>query len=214
VTVSAAIEESRWSVLLDIRHPLAYLALHPAIALASELGVQINWLPLVAPPLNPPSTPGAEDDRGVRHRRYRSQAIAREIETYAAAQGLVLREYYRDGDPSAFNLGWLWLRDRHPDRLEPYLADAFRAYWALELDPSNEEAVAARVGSSEGDAANFLDWYGSDGPVEARALANDLRERGLYGVPCSLVEDEVFLGRQHLPMLRWILEGRSGLVPI
>jgi 2-hydroxychromene-2-carboxylate isomerase len=214
VTLSSAIEESRWSMLLDVRHPLAYLALHPAIALADELGIEINWLPLLAPPLNAPSQPCEGDDRGARHRRYRAQAIAREIEIYGAAQGLVLREYYRDGDASALDLGWLWLRERSPDRVASYLAEAFRAYWALELDPSSEEAVAALVGTSGGDVHEFRDWCGSDGPAEARDLADDLRERGLYGVPCSLVEDEVFLGRQHLPMIRWILEGRGGPVPI
>jgi 2-hydroxychromene-2-carboxylate isomerase len=41
-----------------------------------------------------------------------------------------------------------------------------------------------------------------------------LQERGLFQVPAYLVEEEVFYGRQHLPMIRWILAGRSGPIPI
>jgi len=210
----SAIDAAPLSVLLDIRHPFAYLALHPAAALAGELGIEINWLPLRVPPLTPPSAPAPDDDRGTRHRRYRAQALAREIETYADAQGLVLREYYRDGDPAAVDLGWLWVRERHPEQLFAYLAEAFRAYWTLALDPSDEAAVAALVASLGGDGGAFRAWCGDDGPATAAALAAELRERGLFGVPGYLVEDEVFLGRQHLPMIRWILEGRSGPVPI
>ena len=214
MTLASSIDSARLSVMLDIRHPTAYLALHPAAALASELGIEINWLPLVVPPLLPPSTPGPEDDRGTRHRRYRAQAIARDIETYAEVQGLVPRDYYRDPDPAAINLAWLWVRDQHRDRLLPWLAEAFRAYWALELDPSSEEEVAGLIDSLDGDRSKFLAWCIDDGPLAASLLADELRERGLFGVPCYVVEDEVFLGRQHLPMIRWILDGRRGPVPI
>jgi 2-hydroxychromene-2-carboxylate isomerase len=214
MTLSSRIDTARLSVLLDIRYPHAYLALQPAAALASELGIEINWLPLGVPPLTAPSTAGPDDDRGARHRRHRARAIAREIETYAGIQGLVLRDYYRDGAPAAVNLGWLWVRERRPDRLEPFLAEAFRDYWALELDPSDEAAVAALIDASGGDGSEFLAWCTDDGPAAAAALAEELRERGLFGVPCYVVEDEVFLGRQHLPMIRWILAGRSGPVPI
>ncbi len=214
MTLASSIDSARLSVMLDIRHPTAYLALHPAAALAGELGIEINWLPLVGPPLLPPSTPGSEDDRGTRHRRSRAQAIARDIETYAEVQGLVLRDYYRDPDPAALNLAWLWVRDHHRDRLVPWLAEAFRAYWALELDPSSDEAVAGLIDSLDLDGSEFLSWCIDDGPPAASLLADELRERGLFGVPCYVVEDEVFLGRQHLPMIRWILDGRRGPVPI
>jgi 2-hydroxychromene-2-carboxylate isomerase len=214
MTLLCGIDDAPLSILLDVRHPAAYLALHPAAALADELGIRINWLPLVAPPLNPPSNPGPDDDRGVRHRRYRAQAIARDIETYATAQKRVLREYYRDPDPSAFNLAWLWLREHEPARLLHFLTEGFRAYWALELDPSDGAAVAAIVETLSGDSREFLKWCTDDGPATAAQIADELRERGLFGVPAYLVDEEVFLGRQHLPMIRWILQGREGAGPI
>jgi 2-hydroxychromene-2-carboxylate isomerase len=201
-------------VALDVRVPQAYLALHPAARFAEDLGITVDWLPLPAATLKPPPPPSVGDDRGVRHRRHRSRAIAREIAVYAEAQGLVLRELHRDADADALNLGWLWLREWHRDRLIDFLAGAFRAYWAVELDASDLDAVAGLVAGQGLDAEAFRTWAHAEGPLLAARIEAALHERGVFAVPSYLVEDEIFLGRQHLPMIRWILEGRRGPVPI
>jgi 2-hydroxychromene-2-carboxylate isomerase len=92
------------------------------------------------------------------------------------------------------NLGWLWARDRQPQRLEAFLSEAFRAYWTLELDPSSETAVAALIDSLGGDGSAFLSWPADGGPAAAAALADEVRECGLFAVPCYVAEDEIFLG--------------------
>jgi len=204
---------ARVSVLLDVRHPLAYLALGPARALGEELALAFDWLPLAVPPLKPPSEPAADDDRGVRHRRFRAQAIAREIEIYGAAQGLVLSDYYREGDAHAANLAWLWVRARHRPRLPDFLTELFRAHWARELDPADAEAVARLVEKLGVDSDGLRVWSESEGRIAAEALASELRDFGLFQVPAFVVDDEVFYGRQHLPMIRWILGGRVGVPP-
>jgi 2-hydroxychromene-2-carboxylate isomerase len=209
-----ALDEARWTILLDIRHPLAMLALRPAIALEREMEVAANWLPVVSQPLKPPTRPAAGDDRGVRHRRFRALAIAREIEVYADAQGLVVDDYYRDGDTAAFNLAWHWLRATQPDRLTSFLVDAFDRYWRCDFDPGNEAEVASLLEARGGDAEGFRSWCSDSGVAIAAAVADELRERGLSRVPGYVVEDEVFVGRQHLPMIRWLLAGRIGPGPI
>jgi 2-hydroxychromene-2-carboxylate isomerase len=206
--------DSRLSVLLDLCHPLAYLALHPTIELARDEGLEINWLPIRVPPLRAPSTAGADDDRGIRHRRSRAEAIAREIGTYANAQGLVLRDYYRDADPTVAYVGWLWLREQRRERLEDYLVEVFRAYWALELDPADEGGISRVIEDLGADATGFEAWAVDRGPASVSVLAEELSERGLSGAPVYLIDDEVFLGRQHLPMIRWMLHGREGPGPI
>lgn len=201
-------------VLLDLRHPLAYLALEPALAFVESLALDADWLPLGVPPLNRPSVPEHGDDRGIRHRRSRAEAIAREIETYAAAQGLMLREPYRRSNVEAGNLGWIWVRDQQSARLDTYLRALFRGYWSRELDASRLESIAALVDSVDAQGAAFLDWCVEEGPRAAAALATELRDEGVFQVPAFVVEDEIFYGRQHLPMICWILEGRSGPIPI
>ena len=36
---------------------------------------------------------------------------------------------------------------------------------------------------------------------------------GIFGVPTYVVEEEIYFGREHLPRVRWILEGRKGPAP-
>jgi 2-hydroxychromene-2-carboxylate isomerase len=214
MTSRSAQNDARLTVVLDIRYPQAYLAFHPAAALARSLGIGVDWLPLPVATLKPPSTPAADDDRSVRHRRRRARMIATEVGTYANVQGLVLRDYYRDGGAEAANLGWLWMRKRHAQQLEAYLSEAFRAYWAVEFDLASESQVASLIDSSGGDGRAFLSWSAAEGPAVAAALFDELHERGVFAVPSYRVDEEIFLGRQHLPMIRWILEGRTGQVPI
>lgn len=210
----SGIEANRLSVLLDIRQPQAYLALQPAARLAADCGIEINWLPVAVPPLKAPSEPGTDDDRGIRHRRIRSQAVAREIATYAEAQGLVIEEYYRDGAPEPFHLSWLWVRETHPERLFDFLTKAFRAYWALELDVADDEAVRDLLERHGVGGSEFESWKQSTGGEIASALFDELRERGISRAPAYLIEDGMFVGRQHLPMIRWILGGRQGRGPL
>lgn len=215
MSFASRLDDARLGVLLDLRHPLAYLALGPTLALAQSLAIEVSWLPLRAPALEPPRPAGREDDRGTRHRRYRAEALAREIRTYAEARGLVTRDLYRgDDDVALAHLAWLWVCERRPDRLAAFLADLFRAYWARELLAPDREALASRVDAVGAGGGAFLAWAGREGPPVAGALDAELRERGLFQVPAYLVEGEVFYGRQHLPMVRWLLGGRSGPPPI
>jgi 2-hydroxychromene-2-carboxylate isomerase len=232
MSVQAGNASASLTVILDIRYPQAYHALGPAMDFARRRRLSINWLPLSVSTLKAPEALGidereregeregerAREARSVRHRRFRALQIAREIEVYAEAQGLWLRDFYRAGDSSAFNLGWLWMRQHHGERLEDYLREAFRAYWAVEFDPAIEVEVSTLVdslagnGNSNGEA--FRSWSQREGPVVLEKLAEDLKAQGVFGVPSYLVEDEIFLGRQHLPMIDWVLDGRTGQIPI
>ena len=224
MSVQAGMTDAELTVVLDIRYPQAFLALQPAMNFSKEHGVLVDWLPHSVSSLKAPEQPGVEEDRGVRHRRFRAEQIAREIEVYAEAQGLVLRDLYRAWDSSAFELGWLWMRHHHRQQLEDFLCEAFRAYWAIEFDPTNASEVAILIDSLVvvgGDRAGgrlggelFRAWAQSEGVAVLEGLAEALRAEGVFGVPSYLVEGEVFLGRQHLPMIEWILSGRRGRVPI
>lgn len=209
------IDDARLTALFDLRQPLAYLALHPTLELGRAARLEINWLPTRVPALKAPSEPGPNDDRGVRHRRFRAQEVAREIETYGEAQGLVLRDYYRDPDATAANVGWLWVRAQAPARVADYLGALFRAYWAVELDPSDEKAVGEIIASLGIDATGLEAWQRDRGPATLSALYTVLEERGLTaGSPAYWIDDEFFWGGQHLDMIRWILAGRQGRGPI
>jgi 2-hydroxychromene-2-carboxylate isomerase len=208
------ISRSTLTILLDIRNPYSYLGIEPALALAEECGLTINWLPLTAQPLNAPSLPRADDDRGLRHRRSRAEAMANEIAVYADAQGLEIRDYYRDPDPDLFHQCWLWLRERNPGLIAAFLREAFKAYWASQLNLSQVAAIEVTLTSAGTSCSALHYWLQEHGPTRAAALCEIVGDHGRYGMPCYLIEDEILYGRQHLPLIRWMLNERKGHPPI
>ena len=215
MSLHADVEDFPLTLALDLRHPFAYLALGPTRALAQRLGIALNCLPFAAQPLNAPSEPGPDDDRGVLHRRHRAHAIAREIAVYADAQGLVVREPYRSPDPTLAHAAWLWVRDSRLSELDAFLDALFAGYWSVALDLEDLDAMSALVADADAAPDDFQKWWSTgEGRAALEAGEDALRAAGVSQVPASLVEDEVFFGRQHLPMIEWILDGRSGPVPI
>jgi 2-hydroxychromene-2-carboxylate isomerase len=213
VKVNADLDRAQLTVVLDIRHPFAYLALRPAIELGQDAGVDINWLPLRSQTLRRPTASSRDDDRGVRHKRRRAEMIAREIAIYAEARGLRIEEPYREGPSDAFDRAWIWVRSVAPSSLESFLEQAFGLYWALDLDVGSIDDVATVVGRCGLESAAFRDWA-SDETGAVTSISEQLAEAGVFQTPAYFVGDEVFFGRQHLAMIRWILEGRHGPVPI
>jgi len=202
------------TVVLDIRHPFAYLALGPTIALRRDVAVEIDWLPVRTQTLRPPSRSGPDDDRGVRHKRHRAEMIAREIAVYADAQGLRIESPYRDGATGALHAAWLWVRAHAPEALESFLEHTFEQYWALDLDADSLDEVAALVAQRGLDASHFLEWAATEAPHAVVRVSDRLLEAGVFQTPAFLFADEIFYGRQHLPMIRWLLEGKQGPAPI
>ena len=214
MSAATGLSDSALCVVLDVRHPLAHLALRPAIDLTRELAIDVDWLPLAGEPLRAPTAPRPDDDRGIRHRRHRARMIAREIAIYARAQGLVLRDPYRSGPSEAARLAWLWVRERAPGSLPAFLAELFRRYGSLELDPGSLADVVDLLRTQGLPSRDFDAWAGCEGLREAERVSRALREAGVFQTPAYVLDGEVFLGRQHLPMIRWMLGGRTGPPPI
>lgn len=199
-------------VCVDVKHPLSYLALGPVRDLAAELGVGVDWLPFPAPPMKPP--PEAANDRGTRHRLARARYQEADIERYARDRGLTVRGLYRSPDSTRASLGLLWLRDRAPARSADYLERVCAGYWSQELDLQDAAAlgrVIEALGEDPEAFAAFADGPGAEALPEVRAR---LVDAGVFTVPSLVVEGEVFVGRAHLPMVRWVLTGRAGPPPV
>ncbi len=202
------------TLVTDFRHVHAYLALEPSLALVDALGVGVDWLPLRVPPPAAPPPAAADEDRGRRHRRLRLEYVARDVARSAAARGLQLGDIHRDPDPLPAALGLLWVRQRDGSSVHDYLTRVFEGYWGGELDLADPQAVRALIEELGIFARDFPAHCQGDGAGRLAALEASLRAAGVFDVPACVVGGEVFLGRQHLPMVRWLLEGRTGPPPI
>jgi 2-hydroxychromene-2-carboxylate isomerase len=214
MTIDTNLEAAKLTVAIDIRHPFAFLALGPTIEFGRELDIAINWLPRAGEPLRAPSTSGPDDDRGIRHRRSRAQMIAREIAVYAEAQDLKIEAPYRNDPADTAHMAFLYTRAHAAAQLEPFLVEMFRLYWACELNANDRIEVASVVANFGGSANDYLEWSASEGATALEQVAADLNEVGAVSAPSYIACGQAFQGRQHLPMIRWLLEGESGPIPI
>ena len=197
-------------VAIDFKSPAAYLAIASTRALEDRLGLAFDWVPVSVPALTRPEPAAASEDRGARHRRIRAEYVASDLRRYAAARGLELGDVHRQPDTTAASLGLLWLRRGAPARASDYVACAFDRVWC-----EKARADLGFVETALADRANGFRAYAADeGPRELEAVRVELAAAGVWGTPAYLAGGDVFIGRQHLPMVEWLARGRRGPPPI
>ena len=189
------------SIVIDFKSPNAYLALRPSFELVDSLGIDVEWIPFAAEPIKPYAPVAADAPRGARHRWIRAQYWAKDLERYAERQGLTLKEIHRDPDVSLPGMGLQWLKRNAPDHIRSYLKQCFQGWWSGTLEIESEDAVAALIESTE-----FVDYCRGQGRLEWEILQGQLLAAGIFEVPSYVVGNELYLGRQHLPMVRKLLQ--------
>lgn len=203
-------------VAIDFRQPQSYLAHGPTRQLAAACGVAIDWRPFPAPALRPPAAESPGDDRTARHLRFRARYLETDLRRYAAAQGLPLGDLYRSPDPSLAGIGLLFANRAGDRRVVPraavdaYVAATFAGYWSGQLDLEDEGAIRRTLAAAGVDVTEFRPGALRDD--YDRSLIR-LREAGVIEAPAYFVGDELFIGRAHLPVIRWLLQGKVGPPP-
>lgn len=206
--------DAQLSVCIDFKSPESYLAKDPTYALADELQLAIDWLPLVVAPATEPKAVAADDDRGTRHRRMRAQYFERDIQRYARHRGLEIRDIYRSSDSSMAAIGLLWVKNASRARLRDYIDRVFERFWKHELDIEDAASIAGILEEIGVEAEGFGEHLMGEGKDALEQVQGALRTAGLFNVPGYVVDGEIFFGRQHLPMIRWLLTGEQGDPPI
>ncbi|MCY4058660.1 MAG: DsbA family protein [Gammaproteobacteria bacterium] len=184
------------------------LAFAPTCALADELGVPIEWLPV---PGNA-RLAGVGAKRGnesvsERHSRVRAEYVAMDVARYARWQGIEINRDANGVDSALACAGGLWA-DRH-GVARNYHQQVFTEFWAGRLDIEDGATLRAVL---DGLGAPGFDEEGFEAPLAAHKAS--VEDRGVHTLPAYLVEEQLFVGRAHLPMIRWILQGRDGPGPL
>lgn len=202
----------------DFKSPYAYLAKEPTWRLEAELGIEVDFRPLT---LDIPSYLGAAkvDDRG---RVVESNRTPRQwqgvryaymdAKRYARRAGLTLYGPRKIFDSSVAGMGLLWTRRNHPAQ-KRYMDIVYERFWKRELDIEAPRVIAGVVDEAGADGAGFLAWHEGEGRARHDELQARLHPAGIFGVPSYVIDGEVFFGREHLPLVRWLLGDRSGPRP-
>jgi 2-hydroxychromene-2-carboxylate isomerase len=201
VATRRAKDRSRLPVAIDFKSPQAYLAIAPTCALADELGVAIDWLPVI---LSPGAIPPTGDDRASRHRRTRAEYLERDVARYAADRGVDIRGFQRHSDSTLASLGLLWAKRHGAQVARTYVERVFERYGNQTFDIEDERAIAALL-AEVGAPAGFEAFAKGEGRAELARIQSELREAGVFEVPTYIIDGEPFIGRQHLPLMRSML---------
>jgi 2-hydroxychromene-2-carboxylate isomerase len=184
-------------VAVDFNCPASYLAVAPTRALEARLDTSFEWLPFAPVAKSRPRVVLSSDDRGARHSRMRAEYVANDLRRYAASRGLDLGEGSRSGDTTAASLGLLWLGSNAPAFAGEYVMRVFDRIWR-----EGNDAGQAFVESCPGfDAQAFRRYVAAEGPAQLEATRVQLAAEHVWNVPAYLVGGELFIGRQHLPMV-------------
>jgi 2-hydroxychromene-2-carboxylate isomerase len=194
-------------VVIDFKSSQAYLAIAPTCALADELGITVDWQTLVVTPSKIPAAPPSQDARGTRHRRFRADYLERDIARYAADRGLALDRLHSLKDSTLAAIGLLWAEGQSPSLARAYVERVFERYWQDDLDIEDEPSISALLTEIGAPVSGFEAFVKGDGRDNLARVQSDLRDEGVFEVPTYLLSDEIFLGRQHLPLIRSRLSG-------
>ena len=200
---------------IDFKSPQARLALGPTLAVAQETGAAVDWRPFHLKPR--PSRPEADPaSRGARHRRARADYRRWELGFYARGQGIEWVHPATELDSFAANAGLAWLKRQGADlsQCDDYVGWVFTEVWAGRLNPSDRDAVEAAIVSAGGDRGGFGRFLGQQAEAALASAAEEVRALGAGDVPAYVIGGELYIGRAHLPVIRWWLGGQEGEPPV
>jgi 2-hydroxychromene-2-carboxylate isomerase len=206
-------------VYIDFKSPYAFIAKDPTYAIADQLGIEIDWRALT---LDIPSYLGSArldaDGRVIENNRTPQQWSGvkyayRDARRYASLRGLTLRGTTKIWDSSLAGIGLAWAKRQGDAVLRQYINRVYERFWKRELDIEDPRVIDAMLIEAGADIDGFAAYRTGEGRRSHDALQQQIFAAGIFGVPSYVVAGELFFGREHLPMVRWLLTGKRGRAP-
>ncbi len=205
-------------VYIDIKSPYAFVAIKPTLDLEASLGLKFDWRPLT---LDIPSYLGSARKKSgvvVESNRSASQWSGikyayMDARRYAERQGHMLKGTEKIWDSSIANVAILWVMKTARDRLPDYLNAVYPPFWRRELDIEDVTVVTGVLEQAGVDTRGFAEYESGEGRELHDNLYAQLHSHGIFGVPTYVIEGEILFGREHLPYVRWLLEGKTTAAP-
>ncbi len=206
-------------VYIDVKSPYAFVSIKPTLALEAELDILFDWRPLT---LDIPSYLGSAEKRGgkVIKSEGRSKTAWNTIKysymdarRYAERQGYILKGTEKIWDTSLASIAILWVRQRARNQLPRFFEVVYPSFWRRELDVEDISVVEDCMEKAGVSSRGFREFQLGEGRVIHDGLQKQFHAKGIYGVPTYVLGEEIFFGREHLPYIRWQLQGRVGRIP-
>ncbi len=206
-------EKKSIDIYIDFKSPYAYLAIKPSIEFARENKLNINWLPYV---LDIPDYLGSakvDSDRNIiennrsDHQWRRVKYSYMDCRRYANTRDITLRGPLKIWNTELISIVLLWTKKNNNELILLFIDYVFENFWKRELDLENFETIH-NVLREIGIKSNGLkEWSINDGKKELDLIRIKAHQNGIFGVPSYFINNELFWGREQLPMIKARLSG-------
>jgi len=193
----------------DYKSPYAYLAIAAADSLARDYGAEILWRPYI---LDIPAYLGAAkvDDNGNvlsqernAHQWRRVKYSYMDVRRYANREGLTIRGPRKIFNSTTAGVGMLYAQIQNVFR--PYHDLIFERFFKRELDIEDIAAVGSVLAEAGADIESWSVYAMEEGPAAVCRIQSKAEADGVFGVPTFVIDNDIFWGREHLPVIQEIL---------
>ena len=190
-------------VYTDYKSPYGYLANVDIFALEAAHDVALDWYPYILPIadyLGSVESRNAHQWRRVKYSYMDARRLANE-------QGLTLYGPKRVFNGYYSSAGLLFAKANGFFR--PYHDLVFERFFKRELDIDSLEQMTAAVECAGGSGRDFADYAEGPGRQAVKAVIDEAEAMGVFGVPTLVFKDELFWGRERIPMVIQRIESAS-----
>ena len=106
-----------------------------------------------------------------------------------------------------------WAKEQSQHVLRSYIGRVYEPFWKRELDIEDPSVIVSMLRNAGAEVSGFLDYLHGAGRRLHDTTQAAIFDAGIFGVPSYVIDGELFFGREHLPMVRWLLSGRVGRAP-
>ena len=198
-------------IYIDFKSPYAYLAIDSSIKFAKHNKLEINWLPFV---LEIPDFLGSakvDDQRNIiennrnPHQWRRVKYSYMDCRRYANIRDITIRGPQKIWDTQLVSIALLWTKNNHYELTELFIKYVFEKFWKRELDIEDNNVITNVLKHIGISTNGFKEWSINGGKKELEVIIEKGHEKGVFGVPSYYFDNELFWGREHLPMIEAII---------
>jgi len=180
----------------DIRSPYSYLARDEVLALPKDFAVTVEALPFAVALEAAHGTPETRDEREWRKVKY----LYMDVRRFANERGLIIRGTVKVYNPRVAHAAFLYARrlgrDRELyDRLLP-------PFWNREFDIEIVEKFVALLGEIKAEPDGFAKYLDGEADAELARIYQVADAAGVFGVPTSVYDGELFWGADRVDVLK------------
>jgi len=198
---------------IDFKSPYAYLAIEPSRKFAKKHNLVINWLPYI---IDIPKYLGSakvdsknkiiENDRND-HQWRRVRYSYMDCRRYANTRDLTILGPQKIWNTKLISILMLWIKIHHTKLLDKFINLIYKKFWKRNLDLENHDVIINIIKELGIKNNNFIEWKNNSGEKKLKNIINNAHKHGVFGVPSYIYNNELFWGREQLPMIEARITG-------